>query len=272
MVSDEPLDDRCAAVVQSRMGLEVHDKELEEVFSTEDRLQSVLFEKGSADSEEDDPNYTEIYNYIREGFTVTTVWLTPSDDEASDSVCIELQDDDPDTRHAYMRHDGYCERYPMDSGRCYNHGGAGKGGPEKGNTHAMTHGLRAKRSNYYNQLNDEEKAFIEELAHSWIDNAPFGKDNFAKVNEIYRISIDQHRLWHAHNEMNDGLTGESVIGVDEGGEPIEVEEEDPVNLAYDRLDRTTVKKLKEYGALDDPDSQQAEATESLADKFSELSE
>jgi hypothetical protein len=134
----------------------------------------------------------------------------------------------------------------------------------------MTHGLRAKRSNYYDSLPDKEKWFIERLADSWIDNAPFDKDNFAKVNEIYRIAVDQHRLWNAHDEMNDGLIYEQVIGTDDEGEPIEVEDENPVNLAYDRLDRTTIRKLKELNCLDSPDSQKAEAMESLADKFESI--
>ena len=271
MVSDKPLPDRCAANVTSRMGLEVHDEELEEVFSTEDRLQSIVLEKGGVKTVEEDPNYTEVYDYFNQGFSIVRVRVTPSDsDTEEDTVTLEIQDDDPDTRHTHTEHEGYCERYPMDSGRCYNHGGTA--GPPEGNTNALTHGLRAKRSNYYEQLEEEEKAFVEKMAHSWIDNAPFDKENFAKVNEVYRIAIDQHRLWNAHDEMSDGLTGEQVIGVDDEGNPIEVEEENPVNLAYDRLDRTTSKKLRDLGCLDDPDSQQAEATESLADKFSKLSE
>jgi hypothetical protein len=270
MVSDEPLPDRCGASVTNKVGLEVHDHELEEVFSSTDRLDSVVLERGAVRAEKE-PEYEEVREYMSQGFSLAQVNLRPSDADEDDPriVPIDVEDDDPDTRNVDTEHEGYCERFPMDNGRCYVHGGAGAGAPE-GNVNAMTHGLRAKRSNYYENLVPKEKAFIEAMADSWIDNAPFGKDNFAKVNEVYRLSVDQHRLWNAHDEFDKGLVYEQVIGQDEEGEPIEVEDENPVNLAYDRLDRTTIRKLKELGCLDDPESQKAEQMESLADKFAKL--
>lgn len=272
MASDEPLPDRCGASVTSKVGLEVHDHELEEVFSSTDRLESVVLERGAVRTEKE-PEYEEVREYLHNGFNVAQVNLTPSEADEDDSriIPIDVEDDDPDVRHIDTELDGYCERFPMDNGRCYVHGGVSGGAPE-GNVNAMTHGLRAKRSNYYNNLPEEEQWFVERMADSWIDNAPFDKDNFAKVNEVYRIAVDQHRLWNAHDEMDDGLVYEQVIGVDDEGEPINVDDENPVNLAYDRLDRTTIRKLKELGCLDDPESQKAEQMESLADKFAKLDE
>jgi len=263
------MSDRCAATVTSYVGLEVHDDVLEEVFSSSDRLDSVVLERGAVRTEKE-PEYEEVRDYVSKGFSVAQVNLTPSEADEDDGriIPIDVEDEDPKVTHHDTEVEGYCERFPMDNGRCYVHGGVA-GAPE-GNTNAMTHGLRAKRSNYYDSLPDKEKWFIERLADSWIDNAPFDKDNFAKVNEIYRIAVDQHRLWNAHDEMNDGLIYEQVIGTDDEGEPIEVEDENPVNLAYDRLDRTTIRKLKELNCLDSPDSQKAEAMESLADKFESI--
>lgn len=270
MASDEPLPDRCAASITDKVGLEVHDHELEEVFSSTDRLESVVLERGAVRTEKE-PQYEEVREYLYNSFKLAQVNLTPSDADEEDPriVPIDVEDDDPDVTHVDTDHVGYCERFPMDNGACYVHGGAGAGAPE-GNTNAMTHGLTAKRSNYYDNLPPKEQAFIEQLADSWIDNAPFDKDNFAKVNEVYRLSVDQHRLWNAHDEFDDGLVYEQVVGVADDGEPVEVEEENPVNLAYDRLDRTTVRKLKELNCLDSPDDKKAEAMESLADKFSQL--
>jgi len=272
MVSENPLPERCGATVYDRAGLEVHDDAADTVYTTDDDVESVIIERGDV-REHEPAQYCDLVGHLKSGFDVTAVILKRS--EASDggdddsTVEVPIEDDDPYVTHAYTDHQGYCERYPMDSGRCWVHGGSA-GAPE-GNTNGMTHGLRAQRSNYYEQLDDEAKAFVEQLAESWIDNAPFDDDNFAKVNEVYRIAIDQHRLWHAHDELEKGLITEQVIGQDEEGRPIEVDDENPANLAYDRLDRTTNSKLKELGCLDDPDSQQAEATESLADKFSDLS-
>jgi len=263
------MPDRCAATVTTRVGLEIHDDVLEEVFSSADRLDSVVLERGAVRTEKE-PEYEEVRDYLEKGFVVAQVNLTPSEADEDDGriIPIDVEDEDPKVTHHDTEVDGYCERFPMDNGRCYVHGGVA-GAPE-GNVNAMTHGLRAKRSSYYEHLPDKEKWFIERLADSWIDNAPFDKDNFAKVNEVYRIAVDQHRLWGAHEEARDGLIYEQIIGQDETGEPIEVEDENPVNLAYDRLDRTTIRKLKELGCLSDPDSKQAEAMESLADKFAGL--
>jgi hypothetical protein len=267
MVSEKPRDDRCGATVNNKLGLEVHDAEAGEVYTTKENLVGVILERGDV-REEEEPVYDDHWEYVNNGFKYAAVII--EDDDGNEHE-VAIQDDDPRTIHADTEVDGYCERYGMDNSRCYVHGGVTGGAPE-GSVNAMTHGLRAQRSNYYNNLDDEDKAFVQRLAESWIDNAPFDRDNFAKVNEIFRIAVDQHRLWHAQQEFNKGLVTEQIIGQDEQGNPIQVDDENPANLPYDRLDRTTIRKLKELGCLDDPDSQQADATESLADKFDKLSD
>lgn len=170
--------------------------------------------------------------------------------------------------------DGYCERYIMNHGRCYLHGGATPEGTDtpEGNTNAMTHGLYAQRTNYYQSLDEDEQAFVEAIVDGWLDQAPFGRDNQAKVNRLFKIAVDEHKLWRA----NDYYDEEDLVVEDfergEDGEVHKTREEHPVNLAYDRLSRTTVKELKELGALSDPDSQQAEATKSLAKQLSGLTD
>lgn len=270
MASDDPLPDRCGASVTTKVGLKLEDDTAEQTYRSDNRLESLVVEKGAVRSSVES-EYEEVMDYTRQGFSVSHVNLSPSEEDDGDElVSVDVEDDDPYMMHTETTLDGYCERFPMDNGRCYVHGGASDSPAPEGNTRGMTHGLHAKRSNYYDQLSESEQALVQQIADSWIDNAPFDRDNFAKVNEIYRIAIDQHRLWNAHDEFGDGLTFEQVIDTDESGDPIIVEDENPANLAYDRLDRTTVRKLKEYGCLDDPESKKAEATETLADKFSEL--
>lgn len=263
MASDKPLPERCGATVTTRIGLEVYDEVLDETFSTEDSLESVVLERGD-ESAIAEPVYNDLFDYTNNGFEITELICLTDDEEHR----VDLDPDSISTSHTETRVDGYCERFPMDSGRCYVHGG--KAGAPEGNVNSLTHGLRAKRSNYYNNLPDDEKAFVQKLADSWIENAPFDRDNFAKVNEVYRIAVDQHRLWHAHDELDNGLVVEQIVGVSDDGEPVEVEDENPANLAYDRLDRTTIRKLKELGCLDDPESQKAENMESLAEKFEQI--
>lgn len=270
MVSENPRPDRCGARVVDKVGLEVHDDELDEVFVSDDRLDAVVIEKGAVTTHVE-PEYDEVLPHLRDGFSVTAVVLAPSEASESDEPeRVDIPDDDPFVTNHDVALQGYCERYEMhDRKRCYVHKGAD---PEemKNNTLAMTHGLKAKRSNYYKNLSEDDKEFVAALVDSWIDNAPFDRDDFAKVNEVFRIAVDQLRLWEAQDHFDDGMVYEQIIGTNDEGEPIEVEDENPVNLPYDRLDRTTFRKLKDLGCLSDPDSQKAEAIESLPAKFEKL--
>ena len=288
MPSDHPKPDRCAASVVDKVGLEVHaesfevpdsvdvDVDLEAVGArddedrhvlTDDVIHEVLLER-DGETVEVEADYTTVIDYLRNGFEIDTVYHLADAVE----IPITVADDDPYVSNARTDHQGYCLRYPMDNGRCYVHGGVSGGAPE-GNTNAMTHGLKARRSNYYQSLDDEDKAFVEAMVDSWLDDAPFGRDNVAKVTELYRIGIDQHRLWRATDEYADeGLVTERVIGTDEKGAPIEADDENPMNMPYSRLDGDVYKKLKELGCLDDPESQKADAEMSLAKKLSGLDE
>lgn len=276
MVSDEPLPDRCAANITKRVGLRIEDKERAVAFDSDD-IEQVHLQKGCVQFEKP-PEYGEVISYLNHGFDVTGVDLTDPEADEDATTTVEIEDDDPEVMHETTEHRGFCERYPMgDSDKCYNHGAAG-GAPE-GNVNGMTHGLKTMRSNYYNHLSDEEKYAIEQLADSWIENAPFDRDHFGKVNEVKRIAVDQFRLWKAQDEFVDtdageesGLLEEITIDFDPESGEITADDENPANLAYDRLDRTTIRKLKELGCLDDPESQQADATKSLAQKFKDLEE
>lgn len=292
MVATEPQTGRCNASITDRVGLDVYDNVLDERYLTdpprdydgdgpypgETRLVAVVIERGAVRNEKP-PVYTDLYEYFTNGFTITEVVLDNSetdgtagaDDDAH--VYVDIEDDDPDLTHTRTEHVGYCERYPVtDRNRCPLHGGQSTGAPE-GTTNNMKHGLYAKRSNYYqNKLSEDEKILVENFVDSWLEQSSYDRDHTAVTNELYRIAVDQIRLWKAQDEFADGLVTEQVIGQTEDGQPIRVDDENPANLPYDRLDRTTFSKLKDLGVLDDPESQQAAATESLAAKFESLDE
>jgi len=167
---------------------------------------------------------------------------------------------------------GYCERYEMnDKNRCYVHKGGN--GPGEGNTNSIKHGLYAQRTNYYKALGEEDREFVEAMVDSWLEQAPYGRDNKAMVNELYRAAIDQHRAWGGIDSYVgedgeiQGLTDEFEQET-ESGEVIEVEMEQPQNIAYSRLDGDVRQKLRDHGIYDDPESQKADATMSLAKKLS----
>jgi len=172
---------------------------------------------------------------------------------------------------------GYCANRAgfrtdhFDEGRCYLHGGALKS-VQEGTNHAEKHGLHADRQNYYKNRNTAEQQWIDAVFESFLDDAPFGPDNFAKVQMLRNVAIDMHKLKNANDFIDqEGLIQtDKTVGYADNGKPIKDDEENPVNVAYDRLNRTMTRQLKELGILDDPDSQQAEAQESIANELSAL--
>lgn len=156
-------------------------------------------------------------------------------------------------------------------GRCYLHGGALKS-VQEGNNYAEKHGLYADRQNYYKNRSEEEQQWIDAVIESLLDDAPFGPENFAKMQMLRNIAIDMHKMQNANDFIDQAglVQQDKTIGYSDDGKPIKDDEENPVNLAYDRLNRTMTRQLKELGILDDPDSQQAEAQESIANELSAL--
>lgn len=278
MPSPQPKSDRCGANVVDKVGLEVHadpisapddvdvgtvadeDDEGRWTF-TDDVIETVTVVRDGT-TETVEPDYiTVVVDFLRNGFDTDALQLATGH-------TIQIEDDDPYITNERTDHQGYCMRYPMDNGRCYVHGGVSGGAPE-GNTNAMTHGLRARRSNYYEELEEEDRAFIEAMVDSWLDDAPFDRDNMAKVSELYRIAIDQLRLWKATDEyVDDGLVKEVTVDYDPEQGEITAEDENPVNLPYSRLDRDLYSKLKDLDVLSDDDDDSADVTVSLAQKLS----
>jgi len=284
MASSEPLPDRCAAQVTSKVGLVVDadgiDGTITDDVIRECRLQDGPIEETVAPAYETAREY--LYNEFRlRGLVIDAASFDRAqlaDDletESTDTgdLLVWLDDQDPYVTHRTTELDGYCEKYPSrtyDNGRCHLHG-AGAGAPDPAKN-AMDHALYAQRSNYFQAQSRTEQQFIESLAESWIDNTDqFDRDNVAKVNQIWRCAIDQHRLWNALDEFaEDEMVVEQVIGIDEAtGEPIEVDDEHPINLPYSRLDGDVRKRLNDLGAFSDEDEDESGA-ESLASALADI--
>jgi len=278
MVSEHPLDGRCGATVYRNVGLEVHDDVLDESFVSEPDgdMVAIVLERDS-ETNRMDPEYEEVMQYLRNGFDTIAVVVDRSDgdddDDDADEERIEIPDDDPYVTNHDSITKGYCERYPVKSENrdyCPVHKHRGAGGAPEGNLNGMTHGLYAQRSSYYRELDDETKMVVEGFVDDWIEMSSYDRDDRSIVNELYRIAVDQIRLWKAHDELDDGLVYDQMADYDPQEGKIYAEQENPANLPYDRLDRTTFKKLKDLGVLDSPQDKQAEATESLAEKFANI--
>lgn len=175
--------------------------------------------------------------------------------------------------------DGYCERWPSggDADFCHAHH-IGDTQKQYDQPPSIQHGLYAKRTTYWDALDDEGRRFIEQLVDDWLDDAPFDRSNKGKLNDLYRAAIDQHRAWRGVDEYvtDDGeITGlvteepvlddEGNIVRDDDGSPVTTEREHPANLPLSRLTRDVTKLLEKHGILDTPEQEQAEATKSLAE-------
>ncbi len=156
-------------------------------------------------------------------------------------------------------------------GRCYLHGGASVEA-NKGNTHAETHGLYTNRQSYYENRSDEQQAWIDAVVESLLDDAPFSADNMAKLQMVRNIAIDMHKQQRANDYIDEvGLVEkDKTVGYTDDGKPIKEDQENVLNVAYDRLNRTQTRQMKELGLLDDPESQQAEANNNIANELSNL--
>lgn len=156
--------------------------------------------------------------------------------------------------------------------RCYLHGGASRAVNE-GSANGEKHGLYTNRQTYYENRSDAEKAWIDAVVESLLDDSPFGDDpSFAKLQMIRNIAIDMHKLQRANDYIDEKgvVDKDKTVGYTDDGKPIKVDEENVLNVAYDRLNRTMTRQLKELGCLPDPDSQQAEATANIASELAEL--
>ncbi len=172
---------------------------------------------------------------------------------------------------------GYCmnpEAFRCDdpdANRCYLHGGADNGPPEGHNNGEKT-GMYSDRQNYYNNRSFEEQQWIDAVIESLLDDAPFGPQSFAKMQMLRNVAIDMHKMKNANEYIDEvGVVHrDKTVGYTDDGKPIKVDEENAINIAYDRLQKSTLRTLKRLGVLQDPESQKADAQKNIANELSKI--
>lgn len=182
--------------------------------------------------------------------------------------------DDMDVDEAYCANPEGFRCDDPDAKRCYLHGGASLP-TNKGNTNAEKHGLYTNRQSYYKNCSDVEKQWIDAVVESLLDDAPFGQDPpFAKLQMVRNVAIDMHKLQRANDYIDEKgvVHRDKTVGYTDDGRPIKMDEENVLNISYDRLNRTLTRQLKELGILDDPDSQQADAQRDIASELAAMRE
>lgn len=192
--------------------------------------------------------------------------------EKTDGKCnarVKNIPEEMDVDEAYCGNKAGFRTDHLGEGRCYLHGGVSV---THGTNYAEKHGLYADRQNYYSNRSDGEQAWIDAIVESLLDDAPFGPDSFAKMQMVRNIAIDMHKLQRANDYIDQKgvVDKDKTVGYTDDGKPIKVDEENVLNVAYDRLDKTVTRKLKELGILEDPDSQDAEAKQNIANELSKM--
>lgn len=174
-----------------------------------------------------------------------------------------------------------------DSGPCKFHGGAGgSGGEREGagapeeNTNAVTHGAYADENSYYQNVLDENlRQFVDDVFADYMEDyrERHGEPALGIEAELFRIAVTHAKdigLDRWADEKPEGLESghplvdkeTNLVPIGEGMVETERSYRSSVVLAAQKKLSTDRRQwLKDLGLLEDPDSQQAKATQTLAE-------
>jgi|APHM01.1.fsa_nt_gi hypothetical protein len=148
------------------------------------------------------------------------------------------------------------------------------GAPE-GNGNAQKHSLHADRGLLYDRLSEGRQELVDEWEAALIERYQefHGREpDRADVEDLFELAVGyaQRRIarsWLAENAEDelDVLTEEMVVGQREDGSPITVEVPSNMLDAINQNRREDRLTRKDKGLERDPDTQQAEATATLAE-------
>lgn len=204
-------------------------------------------------------------NYTRSNNT--TLMSHPEDTEYGRCEATAKSTGNQCGRAAVGEH-GKCDMHgPNDNGGApegNDNAVANDGGAPENNDNAERHGMRSDPGPYYHRQPDAEQDRIDEWAASWARRSDYGELGFEKVFQTNAIKLHQIESGDEYI-AEEGAVVSRLVGRTENGEPIIENEENPAFLYQGRAMKDIIRFLKEFGCLDDPDSQQAEAAQSVAE-------
>lgn len=167
----------------------------------------------------------------------------------------------------------------FDEGPCKFHRGTSPdGSSHEANQNAQKHGLYALpehlKENFTERQADRYTAYFEALCARFHERHTMEPDAFAK-DRLSRIAIEcvKERIADEYfaEQAEDGnlLVEDAVIGYDPETGPVEGQQANKLLRELTALKRETRLTLKDMGLLHDPDSQQAQATATLAEVLNE---
>jgi len=154
---------------------------------------------------------------------------------------------------------------------CHHHQGMAKGNAEEGNQRAQKHGLYSVPEYLKQHLSERQQdrytAYFEALCSRYERYHGHEPDEFAK-DRLSRVAIEcvKERIadeWLSEqaDETGNLLIESYVIGQDDDGRPIEVEQENQILSELTALKRETRLTLKDMGLLEDDDAESQAAKE-----------
>lgn len=160
----------------------------------------------------------------------------------------------------------------FDSGKCKHHRGTNAdGSSHEGNQNAMSTGVHSDPVNLFDHLAENDPvaaAYIIEKLHDYADQAPKpvfvigvapdDVDSYEDVttaltaygDDLLLLCIRDYTRWRASKQqIVEGVTTEQTRSGDHG--TYTVTDENPVNLALDRQDKTALRMKDKFGLLPD---------------------
>lgn len=179
---------------------------------------------------------------------------------------------------------GYCERAPMQNGRCYNHGGAtptaeenpkqGRG-DQDGNGNAEKHALHADRSKFYKRLSEERQHSIDRfeaaLIERYIDHHGHEPDP-AHVKDVFEIAVgyvlrDYARDYLVEQMEESGNPMLEHVEMEKDGKQVEFDKPTELLEMIDSNRREDRMQRKDKGLENDAETRMADATEDAVDSW-----
>jgi hypothetical protein len=180
--------------------------------------------------------------------------------------------------------DGECELPAgggtdhVNEGRCRYHGGATEdAGPPENNDNASKHELYANRNKLYERLDGENQKEVDKIECDLIERyeRTHGREpDYAACKNIFRTAIDIVKQdladdWLAEKAEESGNPLMEKREMETGGRVIEYHVPNSVHEVTGRLQQETRLRLKQMGLFNDPETQQAESMEPIAQILSE---
>lgn len=136
----------------------------------------------------------------------------------------------------------------------------------------MEHGLTLSRSDYYEEMSDKDRKWIDAVAYDLLEKSYFEEDDIAMLEKCRQIAVDLHQKRRADGYIaREGLTQENTVGVHEVYGELTETVENTLFITKDRLSRESRLAMKDLGILDD-DGGESVDTETVLEKLASGSE